>query len=112
MSETLIKKTVKKKYAEAALHVMETGESCCGATKGDCDPITQDIYETDGVEGVPEEAFLASLGCGNPTAVASLEEGETVLDLGSGGGIDVFLSAVVEAGMDGYARQDFRAVPS
>ena len=93
MRETSIKDTVKKKYAEAALNVLETGGSCCGTTKTDCDPITTDIYETDWIDGVPEEAFLASLGCGNPTAVASLEEGETVLDLGSGGGIDVFLSA-------------------
>ena len=93
MSETSIKETVKKKYAEVALDVLEAGGSCCSSRTNDCDPITTDIYETNRVDGVPEEAFLASLGCGNPTAVASLEEGETVLDLGSGGGIDVFLSA-------------------
>ena len=93
MSDIDIKQTVKKRYGSAALNVLETGNTCCDSGVPDCDPITSNIYEPGTEETVPEEAFLASLGCGNPTAVASLEAGETVLDLGSGGGIDVFLSA-------------------
>ncbi|MGW8179999.1 MAG: arsenite methyltransferase, partial [bacterium] len=93
MSETKIRESIKKKYGSAALNVLKSGASCCGSGPSNCDPITSNIYESGTAEMVPEEAFLASLGCGNPTAVASLEPGETVLDLGSGGGVDVFLSA-------------------
>jgi arsenite methyltransferase len=86
---------VKQKYGEAALRVKSGGSSCCGASSGSgCgDPITSNLY--DGLEAaqIPEEALLASLGCGNPTALAKLNPGEIVLDLGSGGGIDVLLSA-------------------
>src|SRR5206468_6762911 len=66
---------------------------CCGASTESWDPITADLYEAGQTAGIPAEALLASLGCGNPTALADLHEGETVLDLGSGGGIDVLLSA-------------------
>ena len=93
MSEIKVKESIKKKYGAAALNVIERGTSCCGSGPSCCDPITSNIYESGTEEMVPEEAFLASLGCGNPTAVASLDPGETVLDLGSGGGVDVFLSA-------------------
>src|SRR5216683_1326743 len=90
-----IKEVVKQKYGEAALRVKSGGSSCCGASSGSgCgDPITSNLY--DGLEAtqIPEEALLASLGCGNPTALAQLNPGEIVLDLGSGGGIDVLLSA-------------------
>src|ERR1700732_3299514 len=90
-----IKEVVKQKYGEAALRVKSGGSSCCGASSGSgCgDPITSNLY--DGLEAaqIPEEALLASLGCGNPTALAKLNPGEIVLDLGSGGGIDVLLSA-------------------
>lgn len=67
--------------------------TCCGTTSESWDPITSDLYEAGQTAGIPAEALLASLGCGNPTALADLHEGETVLDLGSGGGIDVLLSA-------------------
>src|ERR1700680_1767135 len=90
-----ITEVVKQKYGEAALRVRSGGSSCCGASSGSgCgDPITSNLY--DGLEAtqIPEEAMLASLGCGNPTALAKLNPGEIVLDLGSGGGIDVLLSA-------------------
>jgi SAM-dependent methyltransferase len=90
-----IKEVVKQNYGEAALRVKSGGSSCCGASSGSgCgDPITSHLY--DGLEAtqIPEEALLASLGCGNPTALAQLNPGEIVLDLGSGGGIDVLLSA-------------------
>src|ERR1700726_3169471 len=90
-----IKEVVKQKYGEAALRVKSGGSSCCGASSGSgCgDPITSHLY--DGLEAtqIPDEALLASLGCGNPTALAQLNPGEIVLDLGSGGGIDVLLSA-------------------
>jgi ubiquinone/menaquinone biosynthesis C-methylase UbiE len=71
------------------------GSSCCGATPGSgcCDPITSNLYDSSQAQQIPEEALLASLGCGNPTALAKLSAGEIVLDLGSGGGIDVLLSA-------------------
>lgn len=92
--QTDIKERIKERYGQAALRVMETQQSCCGG--GPCsspDPITSNLYEDGETQGIPEEAVLASLGCGNPTALASLEPGEVVLDLGSGGGIDVLLSA-------------------
>jgi arsenite methyltransferase len=92
---TDIKEVVKQKYGEAALRVKSGGSSCCGATasSGCCDPITTNLYDAAQAGQIPEEALLASLGCGNPTALAQLNPGETVLDLGSGGGIDVLLSA-------------------
>jgi len=90
-----IKQVVKQKYGEAALRVKSGGSSCCGATAstGCCDPITTNLYDASQAGQIPEEALLASLGCGNPTALAQLKAGEIVLDLGSGGGIDVLLSA-------------------
>src|SRR5712691_3421388 len=96
-----LKSTVKEKYGQAALRVSEGAtdaaccgsSACCGATTEAWDPITADLYDEQQKAGIPVEAVLASLGCGNPTALAALEEGETVLDLGSGGGIDVLLSA-------------------
>jgi len=87
---------VKEKYGQAALRVRSGGSSCCGATAASglgCDPITSNLYDAAQTGQLPEEAVLASLGCGNPTALAQLNPGETVLDLGSGGGIDVLLSA-------------------
>src|ERR1700720_3244167 len=95
MSEASIRDAVKEKYGEAALRV-SSGSSCCGAAPAEvsgCDPITSNLYDASQVGQVPAEAMLASLGCGNPTALAKLNPGETVLDLGSGGGIDVLLSA-------------------
>jgi arsenite methyltransferase len=93
-----IKEVVKEKYGQAALRAAEgQTNSCCGASA--CcgpeawDPITSNLYDEQQKAGVPAEAILASLGCGNPTALAELKPGETVLDLGSGGGIDVLLSA-------------------
>jgi SAM-dependent methyltransferase len=92
-----IKEIVKEKYGQAALRVYSGGSSCCGAgaalLDGSCDPITSSLYDAAQTGVLPEEAVLASLGCGNPTALAQLSAGETVLDLGSGGGIDVLLSA-------------------
>jgi arsenite methyltransferase len=95
MRGTDIKEVVKEKYGQAALRVSGGGSSCCGATAatGCCDPITSNLYDPSQAKQIPEEALLASLGCGNPTALAQLNAGETVLDLGSGGGIDVLLSA-------------------
>lgn len=92
---TDIKKVVKQKYGEAALRVSAGGSSCCGAAPASdcCDPITANLYDASQIKQIPEEAVLASLGCGNPTALAELKPGEVVLDLGSGGGIDVLLSA-------------------
>jgi arsenite methyltransferase len=98
-----VKDIVKEKYGEAARRV-RTGAglpadccsktSCCeGAASSSCDPITSDLYDEGQTSDLPEKAVLASLGCGNPTALAELKPGETVLDLGSGGGIDVLLSA-------------------
>lgn len=91
-----LKETVREKYGEAALRVKTGGSSCCGASPsslGCVDPITSNLYDLSDTSQLPEEAVLASLGCGNPAALAELKPGETVLDLGSGGGIDVLLSA-------------------
>jgi arsenite methyltransferase len=90
-----IKEVVKEKYGQAALRVQSGGSSCCGAATacGCADPITSNLYDARQANQIPEEALLASFGCGNPTALAELKPGETVLDLGSGGGIDVLLSA-------------------
>jgi arsenite methyltransferase len=90
-----IKEVVKEKYGQAALRVSQGGSSCCGAVPGNgcTDPITSNLYDQFQAQQIPEEALLASLGCGNPTALAQLSAGETILDLGSGGGIDVLLSA-------------------
>src|SRR5580658_2549166 len=97
MSTTNVKEVVKEKYGQAALRVTSgQGNSCCGGASAcgtDIDPITANLYGDSEKGVVPEDAVLASLGCGNPTALAALNEGETVLDLGSGGGIDVLLSA-------------------
>jgi arsenite methyltransferase len=95
MSETNITEVVKEKYGNAALRVGSGGSSCCGGSPAgtSCDPITSNLYDATQVGQIPPEAVLASLGCGNPTALAKLNAGETVLDLGSGGGIDVLLSA-------------------
>ncbi len=93
---TDIKEVVKEKYGQAALRVHSGGSSCCGASTAldsCCDPITTNLYDAAQASQVPEDALKASLGCGNPTALAQLNPGETVLDLGSGGGIDVLLSA-------------------
>jgi arsenite methyltransferase len=96
MSGQDIKTTVRERYGKAALQVATGGKtSCCGASCG-CgsdDPITSNLYGENETATLPPEAVLASLGCGNPTALAELHEGEVVLDLGSGGGIDVLLSA-------------------
>jgi len=92
-----IKDVVKEKYGQAALKVKDPqGSSCCQCTPaGSCcpDPITSNLYDPNQIESIPETAVRASLGCGNPTALAELKPGEAVLDLGSGGGIDVLLSA-------------------
>jgi SAM-dependent methyltransferase len=94
MSSPDIKEVVKEKYGQAALRVASGGSSCCGATASTgCDPLTSNLYDAQQAGQVPEQALLASLGCGNPTALAELKPGEIVLDLGSGGGIDVLLSA-------------------
>src|SRR2546423_12038374 len=96
MSNSDVREIVKEKYGQAALRVKAGGSSCCGATAASalsCDPITSNLYDSNQTSAIPEEAVLASLGCGNPTALAKLNPGEIVLDLGSGGGIDVLLSA-------------------
>ena len=97
MANANIKEVVKEKYGEAALRVFSGGSSCCGSVPaagvGCADPITSNLYDAMQSSQIPEKALLASLGCGNPTALAKLNPGEVVLDLGSGGGIDVLLSA-------------------
>jgi len=96
MNAENIKEVVREKYGQAALRIQTGDSSCCGASAaldGCCDPITSDLYGAAQTLQIPEEALKASLGCGNPTALAQLGKGETVLDLGSGGGIDVLLSA-------------------
>ena len=96
MSEPDIKEAVKEKYGSAALRATSGGSSCCGAAPASgcaTDPITSNLYDAAQSAQIPEAAMQASLGCGNPTALAELNAGETVLDLGSGGGIDVLLSA-------------------
>jgi arsenite methyltransferase len=95
MDNKNIKEVVKDKYGQAALRVKSGGSSCCGASpaSGCADPITSNLYDENQTGEIPQEAVLASLGCGNPIALAKLNPGEIVLDLGSGGGIDVLLSA-------------------
>ncbi len=99
VAETNITEVVKEKYGQAALRAKSGGRSsCCGTTVASgpscgCDPITSNLYDSAQTVQLPQEAVLASLGCGNPTALAQLNPGEIVLDLGSGGGIDVLLSA-------------------
>jgi SAM-dependent methyltransferase len=89
-----LQQVIKDKYGEVARNVGKAGASCCG---GSCspgtDPITSDLYSDAETAGLPTEVLEASMGCGNPTAMLELHAGETVLDLGSGGGIDVLLSA-------------------
>src|SRR5947209_19752351 len=100
-TESSLSSSIKRKYGQAALRVADgdTATSCCGSgaccgtTTETWDPITSDLYDEQQKAGIPAEALLASLGCGNPTALTQLHEGETVLDLGSGGSIDVLLSA-------------------
>src|SRR5713101_8165978 len=94
MSGPDLKETIKEKYGQAALQVVQGGRASCGPTcSGENAPITSNLYTVDETVGLPCEAVTASLGCGNPTMLAQLHQGETVLDLGSGGGIDVLLSA-------------------
>ena len=97
MNETSdVKEVVREKYGQAALRVKAGQGGCCGSAPGAmdcCDPITSNLYDAAQAGEVPDAALKASLGCGNPTALAELKPGETVLDLGSGGGIDVLLSA-------------------
>src|SRR5499425_556423 len=95
MSDESVRDLVKQKYGQAALRVVSGGASCCGSTSSQsgCDPVTSNLYAMAETADLPSEAVAASLGCGNPTALAELKPGETVLDLGSGGGIDVLLSA-------------------
>src|SRR5215218_3292690 len=97
MSGEDVKATVRERYAKAAREVAEGAKisccstTCCGGSAGD--PITSNLYQAADTALLPEKAVLASLGCGNPTALAELNAGDVVLDLGSGGGIDVLLSA-------------------
>ncbi len=95
MKDDELRATVRERYGQAALRVISGAKSgCCGAGPASLDdPITANLYSAADAACLPETAVLASLGCGNPTALAELREGETVLDLGSGGGIDVLLSA-------------------
>jgi arsenite methyltransferase len=91
-----LRESVREKYAERARRVVEGSRAAC------CDPITSDLYANEETQLLPDDAVKASLGCGNPTALAQLKEGESVLDLGSGGGIDVLLSAR-RVGPSGFA---------
>ena len=93
MSSESIRETVRKEYAEAANRVVNQGGACCGTAAPANNPITSNLYGDGETASLPAEAIAASLGCGNPTALAELKPGEIVLDLGSGGGIDVILSA-------------------
>ena len=93
MNSQEIREIVKAEYGQAALQAKRGGTSCCGSVSERAAPITSNLYEVTDTEALPAEVVLASLGCGNPTALAQLNPGETVLDLGSGGGIDVLLSA-------------------
>ena len=94
MEGTDVRQAVRQKYGEIATAVKSGGASCCGPTCCSTDdPITGNLYKKEETAGLPSAAVTASLGCGNPTALIDLHEGETVLDLGSGGGIDVLLSA-------------------
>ena len=99
MADQDIKQVVKDKYGKAALKVVAAGDASCCSSSACCggdaaaDPITSNLYSSDETSALPADAVAASLGCGNPTALAELRPGETVLDLGSGGGIDVLLSA-------------------
>ena len=94
MADESIKEIVKQKYGQVALRVTSASGSCCSSTSGsECDPVTSNLYAIDETSALPAEALAASRGCGNPTALAELRAGEVVLDLGSGGGIDVLLSA-------------------
>ena len=96
MSTTDIKDVVKEKYGQAALRARSGKSTCCGSgsdADASCGPITSRLYSPEETGAIPENAVRASLGCGNPTALAKLNLGETVLDLGSGGGVDVLLSA-------------------
>src|ERR1700692_139356 len=94
-TQDTVKDLVREKYGAAAKRVTEGGTACCGggAELSGCDPITRDLYDASQTAAAPAGAVSASLGCGNPTALAKLQPGEVVLDLGSGGGIDVLLSA-------------------
>jgi SAM-dependent methyltransferase len=94
-STTSVQEQVKEKYGSAARAVAQSGsvQACCDPGLRCCDPITTNLYSADQMGIIPEKAVQASLGCGNPTALIALRPGETVLDLGSGGGIDVLLSA-------------------
>jgi arsenite methyltransferase len=94
MAENEIREVVRSKYGEAARRVADGGTpSCCGAGQGCCDPVSGNLYDASEKSLLPADAVAASLGCGNPTALAKLVPGEVVLDLGSGGGVDVLLSA-------------------
>jgi SAM-dependent methyltransferase len=97
MADQKLTDIVREKYGQAARQVTTGKAACCGSAPSasglSCDPITSNLYSLSETASLPEQAVLASLGCGNPTALAELKEGEVVLDLGSGGGIDVLLSA-------------------
>ena len=93
MSNESIREKVREEYAQAARRVTNQGGSCCGSAAPAGNPITSNLYREGEAASIPAAALAASLGCGNPTALAELKPGETVLDLGSGGGIDVLLSA-------------------
>src|SRR6201993_2134165 len=95
MTQQNLQEMIKEKYGAAAQQAAAGGVATCGggADLSCCDPITKNLYDSSQIAGVPQKAVAASLGCGNPTALAQLQPGETVLDLGSGGGIDVLLSA-------------------